>query len=202
MKLRNQILAAGSLAAATLLTAPAVAQAAPPAPPSSNFDVIENSPLLTATVTGQDAAITVTVPEGTLTCTTPVVKSGSLDADAIQQALDEFAANPHEAPTIPGLAESDLSSIIYPTLVSTDPFVFDPPMGPVINNGNVSNSPFTAELTALADGAYGAFTSCNDPTDPRNVDFYIRNFQVGEVTPIPDVGGTGSLANLFSFGSS
>lgn len=182
----------GGCALAGLLVTPGIAQAET----TLQFIVDDNSPALTATVTGSVATVTVTAPEGPVICSTPIVVRGALDADAIQQALDQAAADSENIPSIPGL--TDYSAVIYPRVVSTDPPVFDPELGAVIGSGD--NRSHTATLTELDEGTYGALTSCIDPGRSYEFNIAVRNFDIGTNGGTnPGGGGTtsGSLGNLF-----
>lgn len=201
MKLRNKVGAVmiGGFATAGMLIAPGIAQAET----TPQFIVDDNSPALTATVTGSDAAVTVTVAEGSVVCSTPIVTRGALDADAIQQALDQAVANSEDISSIPGLP-ADYSTVIYPRVVSTDPPVFDPEPGVVSGIGE--NRSHTAALTDLDEGRYGALTSCADTGRPYEVNIAIRNFDIGTnggTNPGDGGGGatSGSLGSLFGSSS-
>ncbi|MGK2242604.1 hypothetical protein D6M20_01775 (plasmid) [Rhodococcus qingshengii] len=199
MTLRTKIgLALGGALAVGLLLAPVTAHA----DPTPHYTVTGNSSLLTATVTGYEATITATATGGAM-CSTPIVTRGTVDAAALQEALDQFAINPGSTPSLPGI--SDLSNVVYPTVVTTTPPTFDPPLA----SFTTATSPYTVALPSLTDDTYSALTGCVDPAEPYEFVYHLRSFQIGATVPNPDddndndsggegsAGSAGSLGNIF-----
>lgn len=200
MTLRTKIgLALSGALAAGLLLAPVTAHA----DPTPHYTVTGNSPLLAATVTGHEATITATATGGAM-CSTPIVTRGTVDAAALQEALDQFATNPGSTPSLPGI--SDLSNVVYPTVVTTTPPTFDPPLA----SFTTATSPYTVALPSLTDDTYSALTGFVDPAEPYEFVYHLRSFQIGATVPNPDgdndgggegssgsAGGVGSLGDMF-----
>ena len=200
MTLRTKIgLALGGALAVGLLLAPVTAHA----DPTPHYTVTGNSSLLTATVTGYEATITATATGGAM-CSTPIVTRGTVDAAALQEALDQFAINPGQHPepsryqwTSPTWCTRPLSP---PPHRHSTPRSLPSPR---------ATSPYTVALPSLTDDTYSALTGCVDPAEPYEFVYHLRSFQIGATVPNPDddndndsggegsAGSAGSLGNIF-----
>lgn len=166
------------IAVGTLLTVPFTASADTT---DRTYRFHEYTSVLTTQTTGDRARVTVKVPDGAAVCSTPTVVSGRLHVAVMRAAYTRWAANPAGDFAIPGVA--DTSRYVYPTVVSTDPLTLDPVPASVAPRDR-----YTARVTRLDEGRYGAFTTCADPSRPSDVDVYVHNFEIASATRLPAPG--------------
>ncbi|QSE87884.1 hypothetical protein JWS13_04510 (plasmid) [Rhodococcus pseudokoreensis] len=154
--------------------------------------MLENTEVLTASVTGTTAAVTVTAPEN-MYCQTPTVVRGPIDAAALREALADWDPAASAQPDFTGTGFA--AEGVYPPAGTLPSQVIDVPDGQ--NWPGFEDTPFTVTLNNLPNGDYGAFTGCVQSADDP-MPFHIRNFRIGPDLAAPNPGmGSADLGNLF-----